>query len=213
MALSDIQRARIEVRHQYSIAQYGYSASALYWSSREIQEVRFQVILNAIASVSTLAERLSILDVGCGFGDFNAFAQAQACHFEYFGIDVAPAMVEASQLKYPGIQTQKGEIFDFEWPDNRFDWVILSGALNEVVDTTGDYARAVIARMLQVARKGVVFNVLNQHEPWIKSRPDLQSFLPEKMVAYCETLAIEVMLVDDYLPNDFTVLMLKKEDV
>lgn len=213
MALSVEQRARIEARHKHSISRYGYDASALFWSSREIQEVRFQVILNAIASLSSSANQLSVLDVGCGFGDFNAYAQDQACAFDYLGIDVASEMVNASQRKYPGIKTLHGEIFDFNWPDETFDWVILSGALNEVVDKTGEHARSVIERMFQVAKKGVVFNVLNQHEPWIKSRPDLQSFLPEKMIAYCETLANEVMLVDDYLPNDFTVMLLKKEDV
>ncbi|BBP43854.1 class I SAM-dependent methyltransferase [Thiosulfativibrio zosterae] len=209
MALTEKQRLRIQARHKYSIERYGYEPSALFWSSKEIQELRFQVILNAIAEFSDVTQSLKLLDVGCGFGDFNAYALKNACEFEYVGIDVSPDMVAASQLKYPGLVTFNGEIFDFNWPDNSFDWVILSGALNEVVDDSGKYAHSVIKQMLRFAKQGVVFNLLNRNEAWIASRPDLQSFYPHDMTVFCDSLANEVICIEDYLPNDFTMVLLK----
>jgi len=206
--LSEKEKQRIQIRHKHSIEHFGYQANALFWSSTEMQELRFKIIWEMIQA-DLKSPSFSLLDVGCGFGDLSHYLKRhqQAC--DYTGLDISPDMVFSGKCQYPGIQLFEGELFDFDWPMSSFDWVVLSGSLNEVVDETGDYAKAVIRKMYELSRQGVVFNLLDARNEWIASRPDLQSFYPEAMQAFCQTFCDQVTLKDDYMDNDYT-LYLKK---
>lgn len=220
--LSDKQRLRIQTRHKDSVEKFGYQPQALYWSNREIQQIRFR----KLSEILPLNHKLeggniaawSVLDVGCGFGDLKGFLQEQGFIIDYHGIDLSETIIESAQFQRPDIQVSLGDLFDFDPADNAYDYVFLSGALNEVVETEiegtaqyrGRYAKAVIRKMYDTCRRGVAFNLLDARHPWIQSRPDLQSFMPEEIVEYCETFAVKVRWADDYLENDFTVYLEKQ---
>lgn len=214
MKLPDKQRQRIITRHFHSIQDLGYDATALFWESRQVQHLRFEVLWQLISQhsyfQSPLTERVTILDVGCGFGDFASWLSASFPSFTYTGIDLSPDMIFAGQCQYPQLNFMQGELFDFDWAENQFDFVICSGALNEVIETPGSegvYAKAIIEKMVALAQYGVSFNLLNRHHAWTASRADLQSFYPQEMKAFCESLAAHVQLRDDYLENDFSLYL------
>lgn len=210
------QRLRIQTRHKASIEQYGYQPQALFWSSREIQQIRFHKLCE-ILSIKQNQQACSVLDVGCGFGDLNTYLQQQGFDADYLGIDLSEDMVQSARFQHAGIQVQTGDLFDLNPAAESYDYVFLSGALNEVVETDiegtaehkGRYAKAVIARMYRTCRKGVAFNLLDARHAWVRSRPDLQSFFPDEMVEYCRSFAHKVSWVDGYLDNDFTVYLYK----
>lgn len=219
--LSEKQRLRIQTRHKKSIEQFGYQPQALFWSDREIQQIRFEKLVE-ILPAPFCEERgvqrpWKILDVGCGFSDMRTFLHERGIAVEYCGLDLSEDMVQSARFQHPNIEVHQGDLFDFNPGDASFDVVFLSGALNEVVETEieqtaqfrGRYAKAVIQRMYQACRFGVAFNLLDARHPWVKSRDDLQSFLPEEMVAYCQSFANKVSLQEGYLENDFTVYLHK----
>lgn len=220
--LSDKQRLRIKTRHRNSVEQFGYQPQALYWSSREIQEIRFKK-LSELLPLNAKQENgrpsaWSILDVGCGFADLKEYLYQHGFEVDYYGIDLSEAVAESAQNLHPGIQIQVGDIFDVAPKADSYDFVLLSGALNEVVETEiegtaqhqGRYAKAVIRKMYDTCRYGVAFNLLDARNPWIQSRPDLQSFLPQEIVEYCKSFAARVRWSDGYLENDFTVYLEKQ---
>ncbi len=214
MKLPENQRQRIITRHFQAIQDRGYEATALFWENRQVQQLRFDVLWQLLSQhpifQSPLTEPIKILDVGCGFGDFADWLTSHFQAFDYLGIDLSPDMVFAGQCQYPHHQFLQGEIFDIDWDDNQFDFVICSGALNEVVEpaeTQGHYAKAVIQKMVELAKYGVSLNLLNQCHDWTANRPDLQSFDPEQMRRYCQTLAPKVVMRDDYLANDFSLYL------
>lgn len=215
--LSDKQRQRIQVRHKNSIELYGYQPQALFWSSREIQETRFDVLSEIFPEAHHSGHAWKILDVGCGFADFYRYLQKQGFTIEYTGIDLSEDMICGANCQNPGITLFHGDIFDQKFLDNQYDWVFLSGALNEVVETEiegtanhqGRYSRAVIREMYRLARFGVAFNLLDARNQWIKERHDLQSFQPEEMANYCRKFARKVSMRDDYLDNDFSLFLYK----
>ena len=211
--LSETQRIRIQLRHKASIERFGYQPQALFWTDRDVQKQRFEVLTKLIPHIEKPNHQAwSILDVGCGFADFYAYLRLAGYHINYSGVDISPDMIYSARCLHPEIQLFEGELADQQFDNESFDFVFLSGALNEVVDETGAYAKSVIRDMYRIARLGVGFNLLNKHNPWIQSRPDLQSFYPASIAAFCERFAYKVDWRSDYLPNDFSVFLTKKRD-
>jgi len=193
------QRKRIVDRHRDSLTRFGYSSHALYWSSREIQELRFKVL----AEIG-IESGDSVFDVGCGFADFKLWFEKQSGALDFTGIDLSPDLVSEASKRHPDAELIVGDLFDMAFAEKSFDWVILSGALNELLHDDGDYARRSITRMFELCRKGVAFNLLNARH----FRPhDLQTHLPEEMLAFCHELTSDCMLREEYLKNDFTIYM------
>ncbi|WP_127470614.1 class I SAM-dependent methyltransferase [Thiomicrorhabdus aquaedulcis] len=223
--LSDKQRLRIQTRHRVSVENYGYEPKALYWSDRTVQEVRFKTLMDSLPKRLCVAENTqigndqawSLLDMGCGFADFKRYLNRHGFYPSYQGVDVSPVVVQAARAIEPGILIFEGELSECKFEVNQFDYVMLSGALNEVVETEvegtaacyGDYARATLKKMYALCKQGVAFNLLDARHPWVASRSDLQSFLPADIVDFCHTFAHRVTLIEGYLDNDFTVYLHK----
>lgn len=208
--LAEKQRQRIILRHKASIARYGYTPTALFWSNRDVQLKRFEVLSRILPPLKPDEHQVwSILDVGCGFADLYAYLRDEGYSVQYTGVDLSPDMIFSASSMYPALTFLQGELADQEFTVQSFDFVFLSGALNEVVDKTGLYAKSLIKQLYQLARYGVAFNLLNRHDPWIASRPDLQSFYPKEIVVFCGTFAKKIDWRADYLPNDFTVFLHK----
>jgi len=195
------QRKRIVDRHLDSLKRHGYHPNALYWSSREIQEIRFEML----AGIGIVAGD-SLLDVGCGFGDFKTWFEKQDGELDYTGIDLSPDLLAEGEKRHEAGAFLCGDLFDMDFEENSFDWVILSGALNEQLHDDGAYAKRCIEHMYALCRKGVAFNLLDARH--LKAH-DLQSHLPQEMLAYCRAICPDCSLHDGYLKNDFTIHMLR----
>ncbi|GAV19810.1 demethylmenaquinone methyltransferase [Mariprofundus micogutta] len=193
------QRKRIVDRHRDSLTRYGYHPNALYWSGQDIQEIRFSVLADI-----GIQSGDSVLDVGCGFGDFKRWFAGQGKLLDYTGIDLSPDLIHVAKEKHPNASLLCGELSDFDFEAASFDWVILSGAMNEQLFDDGAYARKQIRSMYALCRKGVAFNMLDARH--LKAH-DLQSVDPGEMFDYCQSLCPNAELHDEYLKNDFTIYM------
>ncbi len=200
------QRKRIVDRHRDSLIRYGYHPNALYWSGRGIQEIRFSILAEIGVEPGD-----SVLDVGCGFGDFKGWFEKQRGVLNYTGIDLSPDLLSEAGKRHPDAEFLEGDLFEVsatheDFAGQSFDWVVLSGALNEPLHDEGSYAHRTVARMFELCRKGVAFNLLDARH---LRAPDLQSHQPEEVLNYCRTLSPTCTLRDDYLKNDFTIYMRK----
>jgi len=146
----------------------------------------------------------SLLDVGCGFGDFRAWFEKQDGELNYTGIDLSPDLLTEGGKRHPDVTFHCGDLFDMDFEEQSFDWVMLSGALNEQLHDDGAYAKKSIERMYALCRKGVAFNLLDAR---YLNAHDLQSHQPQAMLAWCRTLCPDCSLHDGYLKNDFTIYM------
>lgn len=206
MSLTEQQRKRIVDRHRDALLRKGVTPQALYWSSTEIQHIRFRE-LAGIGIES--GDRL--LDVGCGFGDFHRFLQDQGIDTDYTGLDLSPDLLAEARRQHPKASFFEGDLLDLDPEPGSYDIVVLSGALNEQLGDGGSYARHVIETMFRASRKGLALNLLNARHAPTAACSDLQSFDPGDMQAWCEGLGAEVALRSDYLDNDFT-LWLRQPD-
>jgi len=202
--MNEQQRKRIIDRHRDSLTRHGYHPNALYWSGREIQETCFKVL----ADIGVTSND-SVLDVGCGFGDLKGWANKQGIRsLVYTGVDLSPDILEQAKLRNPKAVFLSGDLFDMDFQEKSFDWVILSGSLNEQLHDESAYAKRVIERMYQLCRKGVAFNMLDAR--FVKAH-DLHSQIPNEILKFCQSLCPDCTLMDDYLEIDFAIYMLKSE--
>jgi SAM-dependent methyltransferase len=193
------QRKRIVDRHRDSLKRHGYHPKALYWSSQKIQVLRFKVLADI-----GIKSGDSVLDIGCGFADFNGWIKRQGRDISYTGVDLSPDLIRVAREKDPDAALFCGELSDFDFAAESYDWVVLSGALNEQLHDDGAYARRIISSMFDLCRKGVAFNLLDARH--LKAH-DLKSFMPVEILSYCSKLTLNIKVIDDYLDNDFTIYM------
>jgi hypothetical protein len=116
-------------------------------------------------------------------------------------------MINAAEKMHPKATLLCGELFDFEFIPESFDWVVLSGTLNWQLDDGGTYARQTIERMFELCRHGLAFNMLNASCREMPELHDLVAFNPEEMLAFCKAISPECSCRTDYLENDFTIYM------
>jgi len=195
------KRKRIIDSQRDAWMRHGYHPHALYWSNQDIQHLRFEMLANIGIKAGE-----SVLDVGCGFGDFSDFLAKRGTPVAFTGIDLCEELLEEGRKRYADITLVNGDLFDFNPPAKSFDYVTLSGALNRDLDDDGAYARKVIQRMFNACRKGIAFNLLDARHEWTAGRWDLQSFDPDEIGKFVSGFCRKVDIIDGYLDNDFTVL-------
>jgi len=147
-----------------------------------------------------------VLDVGCGFADLKAWFGCEHKTVDYTGIDISPDLIAVAKEKQPNTSLYVGELKDARFHALSFDWVLLSGALNEPYNDKGKYTKKIIKEMYRISRRGIAFNLLNKR---CINVSDLQSFEPDEMLEFCQTIGAECELRTDYLENDFTIYMRK----
>lgn len=202
------QRERIIKRHTHSIMMYGHDPQALYWANREVQELRFDVLLSCGVQRGD-----SVLDVGCGFADLYHYMRNQGLDVDYTGLDLSPDMIEAARDRSPELPLFQGELFDFNPPEQSYDWVLLSGALNEPLKDDGLYVREMLPRLYATCRKGLAFNLLNGDHAWTeRERYSLHAYKPDEIIQQINVLSAYTKLRTDYLQTDASYFVWRNKE-
>lgn len=172
------------------------------WRSRENQELRF----SAICRWGDLSGCI-VMDLGCGHGDLKPYLDTRFSGIKYLGIDFLPEFVAEATRRHghlPGTHFLQADFLNTGLPD--VDVVVACGSLNYRTENIL-FAHAAIARMWEVATRGVAFNMLDENV--FGEDPVLCGYDPEEIHSFCRNLDPDAELVDDYSPEDFTILMRK----
>ena len=200
------QRKRIVISQRDALKRNGFHPNALFWSNKDVQELRFEVL-----AASGIQSGNSLLDIGCGFGDFSEYLMQKNISVDYTGIDISKDLLEVGQQNYPQIKLIEADLFDFNPKPQSYDYVMLSGTLNrkfmgnQGAESATDYSYTVIRRMFKTCKQGIAFNLLDARHQWTAQRWDLQSFHPDDVISFISELTSHYQLIDGYLENDFTV--------
>jgi SAM-dependent methyltransferase len=201
------------------LEKHGENYLALDWNSPESQRVRFSVF-SEIFIYGRKAANISVLDVGCGFGDLYAFFRDTGLikqnKISYTGYDISPKIIEAAKRKYPEARLELKDILE-EKETKKFDYLFCSGVFN--IRTTDleshlDFVKSMLARMFELSNFGLAVNFLSEGAIPIAVPEDLNSgryfyFSPEIMLGYCRLICSRYILRHDYHLGDFTVYLLK----
>jgi SAM-dependent methyltransferase len=205
--MSKTNSIRSEVAAYYSskLALHGPTSRGVDWNDDVSHELRHRQFLRLFRD----DREASVLDLGCGFGDFCRFLRAAGYHGPFVGYDVAPNMIaEASRLH--------GEA-TCQWrvgaePSEVADFAIASGIFNVKgdvpIDAWSQYVHDTIDTLARAGRRGFAFNVLSLSSDPERRAPNLYYADAGEMLSYClRRYGRSVALLQDYGLYEFTMII------
>jgi hypothetical protein len=207
-ALKKIAGETLE-RYRSRYQKFGFDARTLGWGSCEQQQYRFAQTLDGPLS---FAQR-SVIDVGCGFGDYLAFLRLVHKDLSsYEGWDVNPDLVAEATKRYTEDScAPRFEVRNLMDPAMNESCLlpvanigVMLGVLNFNLAGIADnysYSEMAIKRAWALTDKGLVVDFLSSHRD-SKYPPESWVFYhdPERMLSFALTLSKKVTLKHNYLP-------------
>jgi len=178
--------------YKNALKKHGATAKGLNWHDEYSQITRFEVIIKMLKDDIYGA---TLIDAGCGFGDFYEFVKD--FEVKYIGYDIVEENIVIAKEKtsqdifYKDILTDPLEMVDF---------YIASGSMN-ILSRFETFL--FIERCFQHSKKGFVFNL-----PYGKDESrNFNYFLPQEIKHFAKKFDCEIYTKSGYLPNDFTVFL------
>ena len=179
--------------------EHGAGFGSLLWNSPASQAARFA----ALTRLYDFRGR-SILDAGCGRGDFLDYLHARKIEPDhYVGLEAMEALAGAAELKHHPRCTIVRADFVRE-PIRMFvgaDAVVFCGSLNTLDDAT---FRETLRRAFDAAAEAIVFNFLSSTR--LASARYLSWHKLADVEAFVATLTPDYQSVCDYVDGDATVI-------
>lgn len=197
---------RIRRHYEARLAADRESYDILDWSSREAQQARFAALLRVLRAEFAPGDRPWLLDVGCGLTDLASFLEAAAFPVRYLGADITLGLLAEARRRHPGRALLAGDVFAATPLRSRaVDVCYCSGVFNLNLGNNDAFAAAALPRLVDLSRAVAVANFLHRRTP--HQYPHCHYFDPERLIRSMTARGLEVDLLDDYLENDFTLVL------
>ena len=194
----------IHEHYEHRITPDRDNHDVLDWASAESQTERFRVLADNV----DLAGK-SLLDVGCGLGDLLGYLRERGLDTDYTGVDLVAKMVAAAAKLHPTGHFKRADVFaDSTFDPGAFDVVFCSGIFNLNLGNNHDFLSAALPKLVELSREYVVINLLHSRAAF-GAQDEYFHFAPGDVLKILRPLPCSVRIVDDYLPNDFTVICRK----
>jgi SAM-dependent methyltransferase len=180
------------------------------WMDRLQQFLAFEVL----AAVGDLCgpRSPSVLDIGCGLGDFLGYLRGRGFVGRYSGVDLVPEFIEAARVRHDDTESAVSFIFaDILDPDlslNPHDYVIASSLFDYRTPDSVERLTRTVRRLYDLCRRGLAWNVLGVAPP---DREDLYAVPPGELLALCEALTPWFVVRGDYAPHALTFYLYKRD--
>lgn len=200
-----------DISHYYAdtVAQHGTTPKGVDWNGPESQRIRFQQLLKIIDTDTTF----SINDVGCGYGALLGYLREGHRSFEYCGVDLTPAMIEAARKLYNDAPSATFELGTR--PSQARDYSVASGIFSVCLATAHsewkEYVKETLELLDAVSSLGFAFNCLTSYSDREKRKPHLYYADPCEIFDFCKRrFSSQVALLHDYGLYEFTILVRKR---
>tara|TARA_B100001167_G_scaffold174750_1_gene127578 strand:- start:321 stop:920 length:600 start_codon:yes stop_codon:yes gene_type:complete len=185
------------------VEKHGYSPKSLAYSGEKSQKIKFNIVTEV-----GIEDNCSVLDVGCGFGDyFNYLKQRGIKNVKYCGIDISNKIVDFAKEKNSLANVIQGNVLDLS-DDEKYDYVISLGFNCVKTGTNWETLTQVLDKMWKLSKKGIAYNAVSTFS---ETSPRKIYFVsPAKVIDYIMTnLTYKVVFRHDYMPHDFTIFAYK----
>lgn len=194
-------------RYRSRLHSFADSPETLGWGGgRERQEARFETH----CQIEEFAGKpiLSVLDVGCGFGDMGAYLARTRPQVRYVGVDVNPDLLAVGREKYPELDLRVHDVLEADLAE-RFDLVCESGIFNYQLRHEGqhEYIRKMLGRFFGLCTVGVSADFMSAY---VDFKHENAFHFPEAAaVAVGRELSKRFVLRGDYLDYEYCLQVLR----
>ena len=185
-----------------TLRSHGDRPEAVRWTAQG-QIRHYECLLE----VATCLEGSSILDYGCGKGDFYQFLKDRNISVHYTGFDINENLISLAKSKFPECEFR---VFDAEKDiiSREYDYIILCGVFNLRVQDIDKTIKSTLLTLMPHCRKALAFNALSSHDPG--KSPELNYLSPGDMADFAIMhLSSRISLIHDRIPYDFTLIIRK----
>lgn len=188
-------------RYRERLQKFGADIRALASGTPERRQMRFGV-LNGIGDL----QGSSVLDLGCGLGDFYEYLQQNGIQADYTGYDISPDLIEVAKKRFPDAQFEVRDIQEGGLP-RRFDYIVCSQTFNFKLKNEDNFAlvQSVLKACLGSADRGVVCDFLTSYVDFREEH--LYYYEPERVFQYAKSLTKRVTLRHDYPLFEFAIYL------
>ena len=187
--------------YEEHIRRHGFGFRALGFGRRASQEKRFAA---ALGLANLHGKR--VLDVGCGFGDFLAWLNAQGIEPDYTGIDLVRPAIERCRTRFKDSSARffVGDALTFV-KGEPYDYVVASGIFGYNARDTRERVRPTLEHLFSLTRIGMAVSFLSRRA---STRSPGRLYLhPSDVLEFALELTPAVRLDHAYLPNEFTLCL------
>ena len=164
MLTKNYQLLEREIASTFSrrFTKFGPQPEASLWFSEERQRARFSIIADIIRE-RIQNRKVSICDIGCGYGGFLKFLQNEHNNidFEYTGYDLADNLIEFCDSK---MRSKNARFMQGSRPVELMDFSIMSGTYNYAPQTTvtdwRSYFRSELESIFAKTKKYLILNLM-----------------------------------------------------
>lgn len=201
--MNSIDKELIIQRYRERLAKYGQDIRTLASGNRERQLIRFQVL----SEVGDLHNH-SVLDLGCGFGDFYQYLKEKGTIVEYTGYDICPDLIKICKAKYPDAHFEAKDI-QVDPVKQKFDYVVSSQTFNNKLmnEDNETLIRDILKRAYELSSIGVAIDMMSNYVNFKEEH--LHYYSPEDIFRFCKTITKRVALRHDYPLFEFIIYMYK----
>jgi len=154
--------ARLRAYFSERLDRHGHDPRSVDWQSWDAQRARFEALLAGLTGGDDRGENglagATLLDAGCGLGDFYAFLGERGIAVRYTGCDLSEAHVEAARRAYPTARFVAGDVRAVV-AEQSFDTIVACGLLHLGVPRWGRWAWDVVRAMYRGCRRSLAFTL------------------------------------------------------
>jgi biotin carboxylase len=203
--LADQDVAAVVDRYRERIKRYGVTFESMASGSIEKQRARHKVHRSALASSAG-----SVLDIGCGLGQFYSYLSAGQVACQYSGYDIVPEYVAYCRECFPECQFEVRNILE-RGIGGTFDTVVMSQVWNNRYVHSDNWKVLETALRLAYAHSRVSVSVDLMSTYVDYQNPDLFYYSPEQTFRLARAICRRVILRHDYRPYEFCVQLFHDE--
>ncbi|OGJ47083.1 hypothetical protein A2344_02055 [Candidatus Peregrinibacteria bacterium RIFOXYB12_FULL_41_12] len=204
---TNIDKKIIAKYYSNKILEYGDTPKGVDWKDKKSQLIRFK----SFDHMFFMDEKFSILDYGCGKGDYFIYLKNKYRKIKYNGVDLSKEMVDFAKNKFP---KEKNCSFSTKILDinAKSDYCVASGTFTVKHSFSDEnwyaYVLSEIDKLYKNVNKGIGFNLMTSHVDF--KAKHLFYMNPGKMLKIMIKKYKYVDIIHSYPLYEYTVLIRKK---
>jgi len=205
MNYNDINNNALEI-YDASIKEFGANTfDAVHWGNKQKALYRYKLIHYHMNNDSAS----TVLDVGCGNGEFLNFLNFSGFKGSYTGYDINEGFINSSKQTYSNLKDSfhVNDILD-DKINNTYDYVIVSGLFNTNYGQDTQWVHTFIKRLYELANKKVIFNAISTYTNFKDDR--MYYINPFEISEFIiKNLSDEIILEHGQVPYNFQITIVK----